>query len=293
MLATHAYAVRHTVYDAFIDVNRHTNGPVDQNNALLQKHCNGYCCYPYPVWQQDGYSDINEVDQKNWGFKDFFVWNDVEIARVQHSTGLILYHQNPHQDQFSTLHLHYLTDFYMKHFPTMSLAVVEQGTRPTLNASCIPPHCAYAFIESDKKPDKTLAFAVGWQSLQASKAYGIVSDTDLVFVSEHDVTANLLMFEQYDGVSFFQDEYYLSDVDTHKVLAGRLDDIAVRAYVPQRKTNFSHGICGLTRQAMQRAGGWDRLRSYLEGGVQTLGEETGLKIYRPPFHVLRLQHPDG
>jgi hypothetical protein len=27
--------------------------------------------------------------------------------------------------------------------------------------------------------------------------------------------------------------------------------------------------------------------------VHTLGAETGLQIYRPPFHVLRLWHRDG
>ena len=293
MLATHAYAVRHTVYDAYIDVNQHINGPVDQNNALLQERFNGYCCYPYPVWQQDGYSDINEVDQKNWGFKDFFVWNEAEIACAQRCTGLIFYHQNPYQDQLRTVQLKYLLGFYRQHFPALALTVVEQGTRPTLHANRLPPYCGYAFLESHQKPDKTLAFAVGLQSWQNSKAYAVVSDTDVVFVSEHDVTANLLMFAQYDGVSFFQDEYFLSEADTNKVLAGRLHDVAVSAYVPHCKTTLAHGICGVTRQAVQRVGGWGQLRPYFEGSMHTLGAETGLQIYRPPFHVLRLWHRDG
>jgi hypothetical protein len=211
------------------------------------------------------------------------VWNDAEIARAQRRTGLVLSHQNPHQDPLRTLQLQYLMDFYRQHFPAMALAVVEQGMRPTWHASGLPPHWAYTFIESDKTPDTTFTLEVGLQSLPDRKAYGIVSDTDVVFVSEYDVTANLLMFAQYDGVSFFQDEYCLSEMDTHTVLAGRLDDIAVNAYVPRRKTTFAHGICGVTRRAVQRLGGWDGLRPYLESGLQTLGPETDLRIYRPPF----------
>jgi len=59
-VATHAYALRHTIYDEFIDLNRASSHPVDCNNVVLQGRFRCYCFSPSIAWQEDGYSDIAE-----------------------------------------------------------------------------------------------------------------------------------------------------------------------------------------------------------------------------------------
>jgi glycosyl transferase, family 25 len=56
--ATHAYALRHTIYDEYIRLNGASSRPVDCNNTILQRTFQCYCCFPNLVWQEDGYSDI-------------------------------------------------------------------------------------------------------------------------------------------------------------------------------------------------------------------------------------------
>jgi glycosyl transferase family 25 len=58
--ATHAYALRRTIYDEFIRLNVASTRPVDCNNTVLQRTFRCYCCSPNLVWQEDGYSDIAE-----------------------------------------------------------------------------------------------------------------------------------------------------------------------------------------------------------------------------------------
>lgn len=57
-LTTHAYAVRRSIYDAFIELNENPPHIVDRNNTILQQKFNCYCCEPNLVGQLAGYSDL-------------------------------------------------------------------------------------------------------------------------------------------------------------------------------------------------------------------------------------------
>jgi GR25 family glycosyltransferase involved in LPS biosynthesis len=59
-VATHAYALKHTIYDEFIRINSSSAVPVDCNNTVLQNVFRCYCFSPILAWQEDGYSDIAE-----------------------------------------------------------------------------------------------------------------------------------------------------------------------------------------------------------------------------------------
>jgi len=59
-LTTHAYAVRQSIYRAFIELNENPPAIVDRNNTILQKQFNCYCCEPNLVGQLAGYSDLME-----------------------------------------------------------------------------------------------------------------------------------------------------------------------------------------------------------------------------------------
>jgi glycosyl transferase family 25 len=61
-LTAHAYAVRRSVYDDFIELNENPPAIIDRNNTILQKKFNCYCCEPNLVGQSAGYSDLMDEE---------------------------------------------------------------------------------------------------------------------------------------------------------------------------------------------------------------------------------------
>ena len=59
-LTCHAYAVRSSLYDEFIALNRSPSAIIDRNNTILQERFNCYCFEPNLVGQEAGYSDLME-----------------------------------------------------------------------------------------------------------------------------------------------------------------------------------------------------------------------------------------
>lgn len=61
-LTTHAYAVRSSLFDAYITINTNPPAIIDRNNVALQQQFNCYCFEPNLVGQESGYSDVMEED---------------------------------------------------------------------------------------------------------------------------------------------------------------------------------------------------------------------------------------
>lgn len=61
-LTAHAYAVRASVFDAFIEINGNPPAIVDRNNTVLQRRFNCYCFEPNLVGQEAGYSDLMDEE---------------------------------------------------------------------------------------------------------------------------------------------------------------------------------------------------------------------------------------
>lgn len=58
---TNAYAMKHTLYDHFINELPKLLHPVDVTYAKYHRACNAYCFMPHLAWQQPGISDIHNV----------------------------------------------------------------------------------------------------------------------------------------------------------------------------------------------------------------------------------------
>ncbi len=56
--STFAYAIRNTVFDAFIELNSRAEHVLDMNSYLLQERFNCYCFMPNLVWVESEYSDV-------------------------------------------------------------------------------------------------------------------------------------------------------------------------------------------------------------------------------------------
>jgi len=59
--ATHAYALKSTVFDAIIERMEYINLPVDIIYKEIQRKVNSYCFSPRLAWQRPGLSDVLDV----------------------------------------------------------------------------------------------------------------------------------------------------------------------------------------------------------------------------------------
>jgi GR25 family glycosyltransferase involved in LPS biosynthesis len=60
--ATHAYALRDTVFDAIIERLRYIDFPVDIIYKEIQRKVNSYCFSPRLAWQREGMSDVLNIE---------------------------------------------------------------------------------------------------------------------------------------------------------------------------------------------------------------------------------------
>jgi glycosyl transferase family 25 len=65
-LTSHAYALKETIYSAFIKLNKRGVDALDVNNTILQKQFHCYCLQPNLVGQERGYSDIAGAVCPRW-----------------------------------------------------------------------------------------------------------------------------------------------------------------------------------------------------------------------------------
>jgi GR25 family glycosyltransferase involved in LPS biosynthesis len=64
--STFAYALKNTVFDAFIELNARTEHVLDMNSYLLQEQFNCYCFMPNLAWVEAEYSDVQNRLEHHW-----------------------------------------------------------------------------------------------------------------------------------------------------------------------------------------------------------------------------------
>ena len=64
--STFAYALKHTVFDAFIELNARAEHVLDMNSYLLQERFNCYCFMPNLAWVEAEYSDVQNRLERHW-----------------------------------------------------------------------------------------------------------------------------------------------------------------------------------------------------------------------------------
>ena len=59
--STHAYAIKHTIYDKIINRFKNLDMEGDMIMSEIQKQCKAYCFKPALAWQREGISDVLNV----------------------------------------------------------------------------------------------------------------------------------------------------------------------------------------------------------------------------------------
>ena len=303
--ASHAYALKHTAYDAFIALNGRAIHPVDVGNTILQRDFNCYCLMPHLAWQEDGYSNIAGRRTSTWRMKESIVLCSTEMERALEKTAVVI----ADGDGTSAHNLRFLIDHYARLSPDIALAVVERnnitdsgkgwGTDEALR----PLNCRYELLRLDGPFNRGHAFNLGFKVFEEERDFFIFTDSDIV-APWPDVKANLMMCLKYDFVSLFQDVFALDEEETQKVFDGNLNNMDV--YKNQREEGLSlcSGGCIITRKGFLKMGGWEeidakdeRRKAKMELSVDSEGDFQSRKVrqmltvFESPNPAVRLYGP--
>ena len=258
-LSTYAYAMRHTIYDAFIDLNRRAATVLDENTRSLQDQFNCYCFMPHLAWVEDDYSDVRHEKVNLWWLRESLVLFGNEVERILEKTAAIVFHRA--KSPAAQRNLQFLIDYFAEKLPTVSLLVVEQGER-----SC--------------------AFNAGFQKFEHQKDFFLFFDSD-VFLTREDIRANLLKCREYDFASGFSEICDLNEEDTLRILN---DDVRWNYQDngrARKKTDICQSFCVFTKSGMHLIGGWENGDDDRSSLTSKKAEQL-LRIYSSPNCARRL-----
>ena len=167
--STYAYALKRTVFDEFIELNRRAEHVLDMNAYKLQKRFNCYCFMPNLVWVQSEYSDVQNRLEHHWYLEKSLVLFGSHVDRLLSQTAIIIAHEGPANEN-----VEFLERYYREYFAPPAQIVLSGG------------------------------FGTGISKADPKNQFFILSDSDL-YLETLDIRANLLMCEEYDGATGFSE----------------------------------------------------------------------------------------
>jgi glycosyl transferase family 25 len=271
--STFMYAVRRTVYDAFIFLNQRGRYPVDRNNLFLQKRFPCYCFMPHLAWVDDSYSDAQGVPCTHWYIRDSMALGGARMKAVEKRTAAIILYWETGNRERSVSNLRHLARCYGALF---SVLVVEQNERPHLTRHALPNGCEYLHVPETGREAACLA---ALDRFAREKDYFIVSDANVV-CTRMEMRASLAKCAEYDAVASFATYLDLDEADSDLLLSGREYDTEryrVRARRGRFLEYFTATTAGLRTLCTSGLTGDN-------GGV----EYPGLRIFDSPGSALCL-----
>ena len=284
--STYAYALRETVFDAFVELNGRAEDVLDNNCFLLQRRFNCYCFMPHLAWVETDYSDAQRRLERHWYLKESLVLFGPRVDRLLAGTTLVLAHHARGGAPGAAENLAFLVDYYDFFFaPHLAVVVVEQGARPSLDPATLPPRCEYVFLRDAGDFDRARCFAAGVGKSEPGRDIFILSDSDL-YLETLDLRANLRMCERYEGATGFEHVFDLNDEDSRLLRRTKITrGIDLTKSTPA--DNAREGCClFLKREAVGTTSreALEKLRT-----PPPSGPEGQPRLFRSPNHALRLR----
>lgn len=167
--STYAYALKRTVFDAFLELNRRAEHVLDVNTYQLQERFNCYCFVPNLAWVQPEYSDVQNKLERHWYLEQSLVLFGARVDRILSET-TVVFKSNGRTSE----NLRFLEKYYQEYFSPLIEILVEES------------------------------FGQGIFKTKPKSQFFILSDDDL-YLETLDIRANLLMCQQYDGATGFSE----------------------------------------------------------------------------------------
>jgi glycosyl transferase, family 25 len=256
--STYAYAVRSTVYQAFLDTHADSREPVDVRNRLLQERFNCYCFFPHLAWVDGGLSDTQSRQVDPWWLKESLVLGGPTMDRLQQSTLVVVVDQHGTDPAAALNNLIYTVNKYRRLLSGATVAVVEQPHRQS-RGQCLND-------------------AIGLLDAGKDKDFYVFADRDIV--PSWDAKAHLLKCLEHDVASSFRRVIDLTAEDTARYVS--IDSIDGSGYVSRPRRGRFAECCTITRAAFERSGGWN------DEGLQLRDGGKLLSVFDSPALGLRL-----
>ncbi|MEO8496380.1 MAG: glycosyltransferase family 25 protein [Planctomycetota bacterium] len=291
--STFAYALNHTVFDAFIATNSKALTAVDANNHALQKEFNCYCFMPHLAWVQPLYSDAQERFVNHWYIKESLALAGETAGRYLANTQLVIAFCNSARHRSVADDLIQQVRIYSRRLWGTRISIVEQGVVSTIDRSDVPSNCEYHFVNCDGPFDRSTCFNKGVRESDSSKdVFGFFDGG--VFLESKDIIGNIAMCHKYDGTTGYERIFELTDDDTTSLLHDEAQSFHwfnPGNYSPKRKWSDLNSCCFLSGRALQESGGWKENQPVELALVRnSLSEEPRLRLFKSPNNAMRLCH---
>jgi hypothetical protein len=252
-LSTYAYALKHTIYEPYIELNRLALTVLDENTRALQKDFNCYCFMPHLAWVEEDYSDVREEKSSVWWLSESLVLWGKDVDQMEAKTAAVISYCG--RTEASLTNLRFIVDYFSRQMPTVALLVVEQANTPSLNKMVLPAQCELLFLPGTGECQRSIAFNRGIEMFASSKDYFIFLDSNL-FLTREDVRANLLKCRDHDFASACCEIWDLDQQDTQRIWKNDLRWNYNGNHPPRVKADLCQSACIVTRKGIQLAGGW-------------------------------------
>lgn len=280
--STFAYALNHTVFDSFIELNSKAFTAVDLNNRTLQTEHACYCFTPHLAWVEDFDSDVQVRQKYHWYLKESLVLHGTGMDLILRQTAVIICYQNLNRSDNGLQNLLFLVRFHQEHLPGVSVVIVEQDTEATLSKVASLSQCKYLFLREDGPLNRAACFNAGMKL--AEQQFLIFSDSD-IFVEEWDIRGNLRMCQQYDCTTGFRSIVNLTQNATQLLRTSKPMLLTpwfdANDYSRSPKDDAFGKFSVFNRGSLE--GGWDENSSVL-----TLYAPRELRVFSSPNDALRL-----
>jgi len=290
--STFAYALNHTIFERFIELNSKANTPVDVNNFLLQSEHRVYCFMPHLSWVENDGSDVQERQKDHWYLRESLVILGRAIEERLKQTTLIIAHQNAWRNEGSTENLFFLARFYRERLPGIRVVIVEQDREATINPKDLPLGCQYLLLREGGPLDRGLCFNTGMKISKLNSSFLIFSDSD-VFVEEWDIRGQLRICERYDGTTGCRNVIELNSCATEKLRINQAmltPWFKAQEYTRQEKQDQFSRFCVFKRSSLEAAGGWVEQRAAETAPILSLKVPGALRVFDAPNEALLLRH---
>ncbi|HWX40177.1 MAG TPA: glycosyltransferase family 25 protein [Blastocatellia bacterium] len=288
--STYAYALRQTVFDAFIRLNSKAEAVLDINTFVLQQQFNCYCFMPHLAWVETDYSDAQEHTQSHWYLKESLVLFGPGADRLLNDTTIVFAHRDQTEGGPATQNLLYLVRYYNEFFSSqIAMVIVEQGANATLDRAALPQNCKYVLLRDAGPFSRARCFSAGIRCSDPNRKFVILSDND-VFLETLDIRANLRMCEQYDCASGFSKIIDLTGEDSLRLrTTNGTRGINIAKSALQENDGRPGYCCFFNRESIRPLEGWVARGDEGADPLLHLKSNRKFRVFRSPNHALRLQ----
>jgi len=277
--STYAYAVRHLLFDAFLEAHADSREPIDLQNRLLQERFNCYCAFPHLAWVEGGLSDTQGRPVEPWWLKESLVLGGRTLHRIQQRTLVVVLHEPAECTASAQANLVYTLDAYRRLLRGATVAVVEhQPVNQTASAIAASKDSQYISM-TGARFSRGACFTTAIRHFGAALDFYVCVDRDIV--PSWDVKAHLLKCLEHDVTSSFRRVVDLSVEDSRRLL--NLETIDGASFVARSRRSVTAESCIFTKQAFERIGSWDD-----DDDAQSRKASGMLSIFDSPALGLRL-----